>query len=330
LTELLERVERESFSSSRLRALRGALETGGRPLSRRIARLQTFIAARDALRNEIARPFALMLLVRSQAAVAIDRWHAMHGPQLSEWLRAVGELEALASLATYSFEHPDDPFPTLSAEGPIFIGLGLGHPLIQSDHVVRNDVRLGGDDAPHVLVVSGSNMSGKSTLLRAVGANEVLAMAGGPVRARSLHCSPMSIGATIHVEDSLQAGRSRFYAEILRIRDIVDRTRGETPVLFLLDEILHGTNSRDRRIGAEAIVRTLVRAGAIGLVTTHDLALTELTGIFGARAENVHFEDRIEAGTIVFDYRMREGVVERSNALELMRAAGLDVSERPE
>jgi len=168
-------------------------------------------------------------------------------------------------------------------------------------------------------------MSGKSTLLRAVGVNVVLAQAGAPVRAASLRLSPLSIGATLRVEDSLEAGQSRFYAEILRIRAIVELARGPVPVLFLLDEILHGTNSYDRRIGAEAIIRALVGAGAIGLVTTHDLALTELVSTLGASAANVHFEDRLENGVMVFDYRMRPGVVEHSNALALMRAVGLEV-----
>jgi DNA mismatch repair ATPase MutS len=176
-----------------------------------------------------------------------------------------------------------------------------------------------------VLIVSGSNMSGKSTLLRAVGTNVVLALAGGAVRAAAMRLSPLAIGATIRIEDSLQEGHSRFYTEILRIRAIVEQTSGRVPVLFLLDEVLHGTNSHDRRIGAGAIVRALVERGAIGLVTTHDLALTELATTMGGAAANVHFEDRIEDGRMVFDYRMRPGVVERSNALELMRAVGLDV-----
>jgi DNA mismatch repair ATPase MutS len=168
-------------------------------------------------------------------------------------------------------------------------------------------------------------MSGKSTLLRAVGVNVVLAMAGAPVRAASLTLSPLALGTTLRIDDSLAAGHSRFYAEILRVRGIVDLARGPRPVLFLLDEILGGTNSYDRRIGAEAIVRTLVEAGAIGLITTHDLALTELASKLGQRVANVHFEDRIENGVMVFDYLMRPGVVERSNALALMRAVGLDV-----
>ena len=222
------------------------------------------------------------------------------------------------------YEHPADPFPVLVEDGAVFDADALGHPLIGERVAVRNDVRLGGS-APRALIVSGSNMSGKSTLLRAVGVNVVLALAGAPVRAASVTMSRLALGATLRVDDSLQAGHSRFYAEILRIRAIVDLVRGPQPSLFLLDEIFGGTNSHDRRIGAEAIVRVLVDGGAIGLVTTHDLALTELAAGLNGRVANVHFEDRIENGAMVFDYRMRPGVVERSNALELMRAVGLSV-----
>ncbi len=324
VTELLVRLEREPFESPKLAALHAALVADGEPPSRLIATLQRYVSALDSTHNLLFAPFAAVLLVRSQAAAAIDRWHAAHGRSLSIWLRAVGELEALASFATYAYEHPGDPFPDVRSDGPVFDARALAHPLIVEGSAVTNDVSLGGA-APQVLVVSGSNMSGKSTLLRAVGVNVTLALAGAPVRARSLALSPLALGATLKVDDSLQEGHSRFYAEILRIRDIVARARGAMPLLFLLDEILHGTNSHDRRIGAEAIVRSLVQAGAIGLVTTHDLALTEFVGQLDGRAANVHFEDRIEDGRMVFDYTMRPGVVERSNALALMRAVGLDV-----
>ncbi len=189
--------------------------------------------------------------------------------------------------------------------------------------MVRNDVRIGGE--LQVLVVSGSNMSGKSTLLRTLGANTVLAQAGSVVRAAHLRLSPLAVGASIRVSDSLQGGVSRFYAEILRLRQILDLTTGSLPVLFLIDEFLHGTNSHDRKIGAEALVRGLVARGAIGLVTTHDLALADIADSLGARAANVHFEDYLEGGKILFDHRMRPGVVRKSNAIELMRSVGLEI-----
>ena len=323
LEALLARLEQDRFTSSKLSMLRVALDGHTRP-SALLRRLRHYISARDAIRNELVRPFGLLLFVRSQAAVAIDRWHQAHRASLTAWIAAIGEFEALASMATYAYEHPHDPFPSLESGGTLFDGVAVGHPLIHEARAVRNDVLLG-SVSPRVLIVSGSNMSGKSTLLRAVGANAVLALAGAPVRAERITMSVLAIGATITVGDSLQQGHSRFYSEILKIRDIVSLTRGPAPVLFLLDEILHGTNSHDRKIGAQAIVRALVDAGAIGLVTTHDLALTELAADGSAHAKNVHFEDYIDDGRMRFDYRMRDGVVERSNAIELMRAVGLSV-----
>jgi hypothetical protein len=324
LAGLLARIESERFTSPRLSALHQALLTGGVPPSRRIARLRTLVSWLDSTHNMMFAPFAVVLLVRQQLAIAIDRWHAAYGPAVSEWLRAVGEVEALDALATFAYERPGDPFPELADQGTVYEADGLGHPLIDAAVSVRNDVGLGGG-GPRVIIVSGSNMSGKSTLLRSVGVSVVLGLAGAPVTARRLRMSALVLGATLHIEDSLQAGHSRFYAEILRIRTIADAARGPVPMLFLLDEILHGTNSHDRRIGAEGIVRALAGLGAIGLVTTHDLALTELPAKLGVKAVNMHFEDRLVDGKMIFDYRMRPGVVEHSNALALMRAIGLDV-----
>jgi hypothetical protein len=322
LAGLLARIESERLTSPRLAALHEALLTDGVPPSRRIAQLRRLVSWVDSTHNLLFAPIAFVLLVGPQLAIAIDRWHAVYGPAVREWLRVVGEFEALIALGTFAYERPNDPFPDLADEGPVYEAEGLGHPLITSGGV-RNDVRLG-TGGPAVIIVSGSNMSGKSTLLRSVGISVVLALAGAPVTAKRLRVSALALGATLHIQDSLQAGHSRFFEEILRIRAIADTARGPAPLLFLLDEILHGTNSHDRRIGAEGIVRALVALGGIGLVTTHDLALTELPAVLGS-AVNMHFEDRLEDGKMIFDYRMRPGVVAHSNALALMRAIGLDV-----
>jgi len=188
---------------------------------------------------------------------------------------------------------------------------------------MRNDVRL--DAQRQMILISGSNMSGKSTMLRTVGVNVVLALAGAPVRATRLSLSRLAVGAVINVRDSLQAGQSHFYAEMARLRDIVAALDGDLPVLFLLDEIMHGTNSHDRRIGAEAVLQRLLDGRAIGLITTHDLALAEIVDRLDGRAENAHFQDKLVDGKMVFDYRMRPGVVRHSNALRIMRSLGLDV-----
>jgi CBS domain-containing protein len=323
LARLLAVLESQRFAAPRLVALREAIDTEGVPASREIARLRRLVEFLDARRNQLFAPIGAALFFTSQVALAIDAWRARCGPRLRAWIDAVAELEALASLATYAWERPADVFPELSEGPPCFEAQALGHPLLEATRCVRNHVRLGA--APRLLLVSGSNMSGKSTLLRSVGVAALLAQAGAPVCAQRLGLSPLAIGASMRVFDSLQEGRSQFYNEIRRLRSIVEQTAGARAVLFLLDEILHGTNSHDRRIGAEAVVRSLVDRGGIGLVTTHDLALAQIAEDLGARAANVHFEDQVVEGAMRFDYRMRPGVVTRSNALALMRAIGLEV-----
>ena len=258
-----------------------------------------------------------------QLAFAAERWRDIHGKTVRIWAEAVGEVEAILSLASYSFEHPSDTYPKFEDGEATMEAEELGHPLVAADVCVRNSVSI--RDGVRVLLVSGSNMSGKSTLLRAIGLNVVLAMAGAPVRARSLRLTPLQVGASIRVNDSLQEGSSRFYAEITRLRQILDLAGGSPPLLFLLDELLQGTNSNDRRIGADGIVRALVKRGAIGLVSTHDLALTDIGEASKGQLRNVHFQDELESGRMTFDYKLRDGVVTKSNGLALMRSIGLEV-----
>jgi hypothetical protein len=325
LAGLLAQLEAERFGARRLVALQQAFLAGGQPASRQVAALQLRIDLLDARRNQLFAPIAALLCWSTQTAFAIEAWRARHGHALRHWIEAVGELEALVSLAGYAYERPGDGFPELLPPGPPrFEAEALGHPLLPADRCVRNDVTLGPDR--RLLVVSGSNMSGKSTLLRAVGVNAVLAQAGAPVCARRLRMAPVQIGASVQLRDSLLAGQSRFYAEIRRIRRVYElAAAGRSGVLFLLDEILHGTNAQERRIGAEAVIRGLLERGAVGLVTTHDLALAEMVERVGNGAANVHFEDRVEQGELQFDYRLRPGVAQQGNALELMRELGLPV-----
>jgi hypothetical protein len=323
LSTILSRLEREPFSSPRLSRLRAALESRGSTPSRRIAQLNRLMELLDSRENWLMRIIGPPLLYGTQLAFAIEAWRAESGPQVRSWMDAVGEFEALSALACYAYEHPQDPFPEVTGAEACFDAEGLGHPLLPDARCVRNDLKLGGE--LRLLVVSGSNMSGKSTLLRSVGVSAVMAMAGGPVRARRLRIGSLSVGASIRSTDSLQDGTSRFYAEITRLRKLVDLAAGPRPLLFLIDELLNGTNSHDRQIGAEAVVRGLVERGAIGLVTTHDLALTQIAAAMSPRGVNVHFEDHLENGKITFDYIMRDGVVRKSNALELMRSVGLEI-----
>jgi hypothetical protein len=346
VAEILSHLERRHFTCSRLTWLRGRLSTGGQAASAVIRRLHRLSEIHDSGKNAAIFPLGLFLigqlemalsaaallqLLRPHVALAVNRWRCTHGPRVRGWVEAVAEFEALSSLAGYRFEHHDDPFPELvpaaAASRPqaLFEGRALGHPLLPRASMVRNDLSLAG--GTQLLVVSGSNMSGKSTLLRTVGINTVLALAGAPVRASSLRLSPLAIGATLRIQDSLLEGRSRFFAEITRIRRLSDTALGPVPLLFLLDELFHGTNSHDRLVGASGVLRTLLDRGAIGLITTHDLALTAIADDLSPRASNVHFEDWFEDDELRFDYRMKPGPVTRSNALALMRVVGLDVPD---
>jgi hypothetical protein len=325
LVHVLNRLEREEFGAARLRALSRQLGTTDVPASVAIGRLRRLVELHDWQHNQFFAPVAAALLWGTHLAWATEAWQRTHGREVRTWLSTVGEFEALSSLSAYRYEHPADVWPEIVTEGAGFEGVGLGHPLLPAARMVRNDVRLWGET--RLLVVSGSNMSGKSTLLRSVGINAVLALMGAPVRATSLRITPLAIGATLRIQDSLQEGRSRFFAEISRVRDLSDTAHGPVPLLFLLDELFHGTNSHDRLAGAAGVLRSLLDRGAIGMITTHDLALTAVADGLSPRAMNVHFEDHFEGGEIEFDFLMKPGPVTRSNALALMRAVGLDVDE---
>ena len=325
LAAVFARLRSESYEADRLQRLHAKL-TGERtdPVVA-VAKLDRLIQMHDWQHNLLFAPFAAAVLWSVQCAVAVEAWRARHGASVTEWLSVVGEFEALAAFGTYRFEHPDHPFPDIvdSASPPIFEAEDLAHPLLPQREAVANDVRLGA--SPQLLLVSGSNMSGKTTLLRTVGANGVLALAGAPVRARTLRLSPVSIGGTLRVQDSLLSGRSRFYAEILRVKQLVEVAKGPHALLFLMDELFHGTNSHDRVEGAHGVLEFLVDLGAVGIVTTHDLALAAIGDRLESRAVNVHFADELVEGALAFDYRLREGRSTHGNALALMRAIGLNV-----
>jgi hypothetical protein len=322
---VLSRFEREAFSAPRLKKLQAAMTADGRTASQQLRELRELVQWYNSRRNPFFMPVAILRVWDVRFAFKFEAWRARSGPAVERWLRAAGEAEALGSFAGFAYENPSDIFPSVDAGPARLVARAVAHPLLALDRSVRNDVSLGGD-GPRVLIVSGSNMSGKSTLLRAVGVNVVLALAGGVVRASGFALTPFSVGATMRVQDSLQAGRSRFFAEVTKVRLLLDlATRPSAPpLLFLLDELFAGTNSADRVAGAGGVIRALVAAGAVGFVTTHDLSLTAVTDTIPG-AVNVHFRDDVAAGELHFDYTMRPGVVPHGNGLALMRAVGLKV-----
>ncbi len=324
LSHLLLHIENSDFEAPRLKSVKSALGGASGSASDEIARLNRLIQLLDARRNMLFAPVSIFLLWTSQLSMAIESWREANGPHLPAWLRAVGEYESFCALSGFAFEQPETCFPTVSAvDGPRFHASAARHPLMPTGKCVANDVTL--DRGCSLLIVSGSNMSGKSTLLRTIGTNCTLAQMGAPVCAAAMTMSPLQVGTSMRTQDSLLDGTSRFYAEIKRLRLVVDLADGEVPLLFLLDEMLAGTNSHDRGIGAEAIVRNLLERGAVGLVTTHDLTLAAIAEELAPRARNVHFSDQLLEGEMIFDYTMHDGPVQKSNALGLMRAIGLGV-----
>ncbi len=323
LSQVLTAFEREPFSSPLLVELQSRLKQGSVAPSQAITRLNRRVEYLESAHNLFVRVFDFVIFYRLQFVLAAESWRRRYGKSLRQWLDTVGELEALAALGGYTYEHPEDVFPEFVDQAPCFEAQAMAHPLIPRNGAVTNDLRLARD--LQLMIVSGPNMAGKSTFLRGIGVNAVLAQSGAPVRAARLVLSPLAVTASICVLDSLEGGISRFYAEINRLKLIMDLTHGPLPVLFLLDELLSGTNSHDRLIGTRSFVTRLVERGAVGLVSTHDLALTAIPDEIGAKAVNCHFEDHLEDGGLHFDYKLYPGIVQTSNALPLMRSIGLEV-----
>ncbi len=328
LARVVAEIERADFEDAEMVALVARLKGAnpGESASRGLARLARVSDWVDSRHNAFTRLVEIPALFTLQVAFYAAAWRARDGARLRDWVDAVGELEALLSLAGYAYEHPADTFAEIvePADGEaVYDAVGLAHPLIPRATAVANTIFLGA--SPRVLLVSGSNMAGKSTLMRTIGLNAVLGLAGAPVRATRLRLSPLVLGTCLRHTDSLREGRSGFFTEVLRIRQICNLLDGPGHVLFLFDELLSGTNSKDRRTAAEGLLRMLVARGAIGVVTTHDLALTEIAAMLPNAVRNVHLQDHVENGQMRFDYKLRDGVIAQSNALELMRMIGLDV-----
>ncbi len=328
LKNVLRTIEQQPFSSSKLQALQSQLHKKDVLPSQALGRLIRRVDWLSSADNWFVKILDRFIHWRLLSVIAIEDWRREHGASVRSWLVAIGEIEALTAFAIYAYENPLDSFPAFTEQSlvhgePYFDATDFAHPLLPRSRTVTNSLRL--DRERQLIVISGPNMAGKSTFIRSVGINVVLAQAGAPVRAASMRLSPVNVAASICILDSLQGGLSRFYAEIMRLKHIDTLSRQPTPVLFLLDELLSGTNSHDRRVGTESMVRSLVSRGAIGLVTTHDLALAEIATSMGAHAANYHFEDRYENGELHFEYKLTPGIVQTSNALQLMRSIGLEV-----
>ena len=324
---MLGHVESSTFTAQRMATLRGRL-ANERGASQALERLGTIVRLAEARYSPMGHVVLQLLgLWDLHVVVALEQWQSVSGAHARDWLVSLGEAEALAAFATLAHDNPTWTMPEF-VDGPARIeARALGHPLLAAGTRVSNDVTVG--PPGRFLLVTGSNMSGKSTLLRAIGTNVVLAQAGGPVSAESMRLTPVDVWTSIRIDDSLEAGVSLFMAELQRLKRIVDAARDPArarPLLYLLDEILHGTNTAERRIAARRVLTYLLKAGAIGAVTTHDLTLADDPALEAA-AERVHFTERFEqrdgATSMTFDYRLRPGLATSANALKLLAMIGL-------
>ncbi|MDI3286462.1 MutS family DNA mismatch repair protein [Polyangium sp. 15x6] len=325
--DLFARIEAEPLRAPRLVELRSALLGGddGASACRELATFERVLGFVELRHSGLAHMLLnVFLLWDVFCIVALERFRLRAGRHVRGWFTALGEIEALASLGAFAYEHPTFAFPVVEEGPPCFVAERLGHPLIPARSRCDNDLAI--DGPGRGMLVTGSNMSGKSTWLRSMGLAAVLAQAGAPVCARSLRMTPLSVRTSMRISDSLEQGVSHFYAELEKLKSVVDAADHGEPVFFLLDEVLHGTNSRERHIGARAVVVHLLDKGAIGAVTSHDLALADLEAQTGGRVENVHFEEHVEDGKMTFDYVLRPGVVSTTNALRLMRLVGINVA----
>jgi MutS-like protein len=323
LARALQRVEEEPFTSPELLALaRGTEQTTSPSVAmRRLARLSSLAEQR---RNQLHVVVNVLTLWDLHVFFRLDDWRRQHGRAVAGWLDRLADVEALACLGGYLHDRPDLVMPEVVEHGPRFVAGRLAHPLL--DDAVPNDVSL--DGPGQLLLVTGSNMSGKSTLLRAIGLNTVLALAGGPVSAKRLSLSGLHTWTSMRVQDSLEQGVSLFYAEVRRLKQVLEGAGAhQKSALVLVDEMLLGTNTRERRLASGEVLRLLLQTGCIGAVTTHDLSLAELARVPGSTLVPVHFQDVLEDGRMRFDYTLRPGVVQSTNALRVLALAGIPVRD---
>jgi hypothetical protein len=324
LRPTLRALESSRFESPLLVALGDVLRGSGKPASEQMHRFESVLGWFELRHNGMVYPLLNVLLLWDlHCVVAFEKWQAASGRALRPWLATLGQWEALSSLAGMAHDNPDFSFPEIVSAPAVFEAEGLAHPMIPAGQRVPNDVLLSGPGT--AFLVTGSNMSGKSTLLRAMGVAAVLGLAGTAVCARRLRLSPLQVHTSMRISDSLSQGVSHFYAELEKLRAALIAAASGQPVFFLLDEILHGTNSEERQVGARWVLSTLIQSGATGAVSTHDMALCRLTPELMEHVRTVHLRENVEGERMTFDFKVRPGPVRGGNALRLMRSLGLSV-----
>lgn len=325
LSNSLEWIESASFHADLLKNHQAAIATNNaQKASAAIRELRKILDRFDYRLNPLVYiPLNTFLLWDLQQVWSLENWKAHHQSAIRQWFRTIAELEALNSLGRFSFNHPNYSFPKLSNTPGTFSATNLGHPLIPVEKCITNDFSTSG--RPAIALITGSNMAGKSTFLRSIGINQVLAMAGAPVAAQQLTASNMRIMSSMRIADNLEENTSTFYAELTKLKNIIEAVNAGEPVFLLLDEILRGTNSQDRQTGSRALIRQLIKQNATGLLATHDLALTELHSEAPAAITNYHFDVSVENEELFFDYILKTGICTSMNASILMKKIGIEI-----
>lgn len=314
---LLGHIQAETFSSGLMKKFASQAQEAGEHV-KTLASLVSWLNARlNFMMNLLVNG---LFLYDMQCVYRLEKWRETHGEKLVNWLAAIRDTEVLISLATWHANHPTFSFPVIQDEFQIHAE-DIGHPLLQQEECVANSVTIGN---PHrVLIITGANMAGKSTFLRTLGVNLVLALNGAPVCAKRFVCPSVDLRSGMRTADSLKDHQSYFYAELTRLKSIVDELQSGKPLLILLDEILKGTNSTDKQAGSMALVQQLLNHSCLALIATHDLALGKLEEDYPNQVINYCFEPIMEGDKLSFDYKLRMGIAQKMNATFLMKKMGI-------
>ncbi len=324
LSQSIRLIEKESFTAGLLKELKENFISGDASASLRISRLRKILDRLDLRYNIVlSAPLNLLLLWNLQQVLDLEKWKLQYASAVENWFIALGKIEASNSFAAIHFNNPAWNFPELVEKHFFMEATELGHPLIPKEKRVNNFIKI--DRSGELMLVTGSNMAGKSTYLRSVGVNVVLAMAGAPVCAARMKLSPVQLISSMRIADNLEESTSTFYAELKKLKTVIDKVNNGEKVFILLDEILRGTNSLDRHTGSVALIKQLIKQQAVGIIATHDLALAELQKEYPGNILNYHFDAQVNKEELYFDYKLKPGVCTSLNASILMKKIGIEL-----
>lgn len=317
-------IEQAEFKDPLLVELKYQFHSGSNKASQQILQLKNIFNRFDYRLNPVVFiPLNIFLLWDLQQVLQLEKWKQKNNQQINHWFHSLAQLEALNSIATLAFNHPHWSFPILKTDEPTFVAEQLGHPLIDEQKNVLNDFSTTGKE--QINLITGSNMAGKSTFLRSIGVNMVLAGMGAPVCAKKLTVTPLKVMSSMRIKDNLEESTSTFYAELKKLKQIIDAVNNNEAVFILLDEILRGTNSNDRHTGSKALIKQLLHHKATGILATHDLELANLAHEFPASIHNYHFDVQVNADELFFDYKLKRGICQSMNASILMKKIGIEL-----